>query len=115
MVTILTHIKVQDFDTFNLTFAAARLLAKAAGELEVRVFRGVDDDAEVLLWGVWPDANTARRFLNSEPLQAGKKEKGWWVRQATVIAGPEVYLLSELGFSGDPALFRDVPEKPSPA
>ena len=106
MVTILTRIKVQDFDTFNLTFAAARLLAKAAGELDVSIFRGVEDGNEVLLWGVWPDANTARRFLNSEPLQVGKKEQGWWVRQASVISGPEVYLLSELGLSGDPALFR---------
>jgi heme-degrading monooxygenase HmoA len=96
MVTVIVRHKVEAYEKWRNIFDAAGPIREAGGETNAAVFRNAADGNDIAVFAQWETENQARRFFNSEPLQAGKPGLGWWMNEGGVLGKPDVCILREL-------------------
>ncbi len=88
MLTVLTHIKVQDYAKWRPVFDELKSLRDAHSLESERVFRNTANPNEVFIEMNYRDAAGARAYMSSPELRAGMQKAG-------VIPPPEITFLED--------------------
>lgn len=86
MAKVIIRHKISDYDTWKGHFDNFSSVRQEAGETSFKLFRGVDDQNELLIIVEWDNIENAKAFFSREDL----KEK---MQEAGVIEMPEIHFV----------------------
>lgn len=86
---VLARHKVEDYARWKAAFDEGVAMRKAGGEKSYRIFQTVEDPNNLVFLFEWDTLDNARKFLESEELQAAMQQSG-------VVDQPDTYFLEEV-------------------